>query len=60
VPGRVVPLTTSTARLLGEAAAAFLAQPDLAASTRRSYRQTLGRLEHELGADQPLGDLSAD
>jgi hypothetical protein len=32
VPGRVVPLTTP-ARLLGEAAAAFLAQPDLAAST---------------------------
>jgi integrase len=59
VPGRVVPLTT-TARLLGEAAAAFLAQPDLAASTRRSYQQTLGRLERDLGADQPLGTLSVD
>jgi hypothetical protein len=43
-PARVVPFTTST-RLLGEAAAAFLAQPDLAASTRHSYQQTLGRLE---------------
>jgi hypothetical protein len=53
VPGRVVPLTT-TAQLLGEASATFLAQPDLAASTRRSYRQTLGRFERELGPDQPL------
>jgi hypothetical protein len=49
-PGRVVPLI-ATARLLGEAAAAFLAQPDLAASTRRSYQQTLGRLERDLGAN---------
>jgi hypothetical protein len=39
MPGRVLPLPT-TARLLGEATAAFLAQPDLAASTRRSYQQT--------------------
>jgi hypothetical protein len=59
VPGRVVPLPT-TARLLGEAAAAFLAQPDLAASTRRSYQQTLDRLERELGADQPLASLTTD
>jgi integrase len=59
VPGRVVPLTT-TARLLSQAAAAFLAQPDLAASTRRSYQQTLGRLERELGANQSLASLTAD
>jgi site-specific recombinase XerD len=59
MPGRVIPLPT-TARLLGEAAAAFLAQPDLAASTRRSYQQTLGRLDRELGADQPLASLTAD
>jgi site-specific recombinase XerD len=59
VPGRVAPLTT-TARVFGGAAAAFLAQPDLAASTRRSYQQTLGRLERELGADQPLATLTAD
>jgi integrase len=59
VSGRVVPLTT-TARLLGEASATFLAQPDLAASTRRSYRQTLGRFERELGPDQPLATLTAD
>jgi integrase len=59
VPGRVVPLPTSV-RLLGEAAATFLAQPDLAASTRRSYEQTLNRLERELGPGQPLGTLTAD
>jgi hypothetical protein len=59
VLSRVVPLTT-TARVPGGAAAAFLAQPDLAASTRRSYQQTLGRLERELGADQPLATLTAD
>jgi site-specific recombinase XerD len=59
VPGRVVPLTT-TARLLGEAAKAFLAQPDLAASTRHSYQQTLDRLERDLGADQPLATLTVD
>jgi site-specific recombinase XerD len=59
VPGRVLPLTT-TARLLGEAAAVFLAQPDLAASTRRSYQQTLGRLEREFGVDQPLPSLTLD
>jgi integrase len=46
--------------VLGGAAAAFLAQPDLAASTRRSYQQTLGRLERELGADQPLATLTAN
>jgi hypothetical protein len=40
VPGRVIPLAT-TARLLGEAAEAFPAQPDLAASTRRSYQPTV-------------------
>jgi integrase len=59
VPGRVVPLTTS-ARPLGQAAAAFLAQPDLAVSTRRSYQQTLGRLERELGVDLPLATLTLD
>jgi len=59
VPGRVVLLPTSV-RLLGEAAATFLAQPDLAASTRRSYEQTLNRLERELSPGQPLGTLTAD
>jgi site-specific recombinase XerD len=60
VPGWVVPLPTTAARLFGETAAAFLAQPDLAASTCHSYQQTLGRLERELGADQPLATLTAD
>jgi site-specific recombinase XerD len=59
VPGRVASLPT-TARLLGEAAAAFLAQPDLAASTRRSYQQTLNRLEREFGADRALATLTPD
>gem|GEM_PF-6511059 len=31
MPGWVVPLPTTAARLFGETAAAFLAQPDLAA-----------------------------
>jgi hypothetical protein len=34
---------------LREAADVFLAQPDLAASSRRSYAQTLGRLGRDLG-----------
>ncbi|MGE5636006.1 MAG: tyrosine-type recombinase/integrase [Nocardioidaceae bacterium] len=45
--------------MLGEAADAFLAQPDLAPSSRRSYAQTLGRLGDALGADRPLGQVSA-
>jgi integrase len=57
VPGRVIPLTASVPPL-GRATAAFLAQPDLAASTRRSYQQTLSRLERELGADQPLTTIT--
>jgi hypothetical protein len=32
----------TAARLFGVTAAAFLAQPDLAASSRHSYQQTLG------------------
>jgi site-specific recombinase XerD len=39
---------------LAEAIDAFLAQPDLALSSRRSYTQTLGRLRRELGSERPL------
>ena len=39
---------------LAEAIDAFLVQPDLALSSRRSYTQTLGRLRRELGAERPL------
>jgi integrase len=46
--------------VLGEATAAFLAQPDLATSTRRAYQQTLGRLARDLGANQPLATLTAE
>jgi len=59
VSGRVVALTT-TAWPLGQAVAAFLAQPDLAASTLRSYQQTLRRLQHELGTEQPLATLTVN
>jgi integrase/recombinase XerC/integrase/recombinase XerD len=44
---------------LDEAAAAFLAERDLARTTRRVYALTLGRLEEALGSGFPLGDLDA-
>ena len=50
MPGRVMPLAAAQ-RSLSAAAAAFLAQSDHAPSTRRSYTQTLDRLDHELGGD---------
>jgi integrase len=45
--------------VLGEALDAFLAQPDLAASSRRSYAQTVGRLRDAHGVDRPLERLGA-
>jgi len=57
--GRVVLLATSEQTLAG-AAAAFLAQPSLARSTRRSYDQTLTRVVHELGGDRPLSALTVE
>jgi integrase len=53
VSGRVVPLPTTT-RVLGEATGAFLAQPDLAPSTRRSligYCRRRRRLVDDLTVD---------
>jgi len=44
---------------LREAVDAFLAQPDLAPSSRRSYAQTFGRLRGALGADRSLERLGA-
>jgi site-specific recombinase XerD len=58
-PGRVVAFTRAD-QTLGGAVAAFLAQPDLAASTRRSYQQTLDRLERALGSDQPSATLTTN
>lgn len=55
--GRSAALTTSEPTVAA-AATAFLAQPSLARSTRRSYAQTLGRLEHELGGDRPLSAIT--
>jgi predicted secreted protein len=57
--GRVVPLTTSE-QTLAAAAEAFLAQPSLARSTRRSYDQTLTRLVRELGSDRLLSTLTLE
>jgi site-specific recombinase XerD len=57
--GRVVPLTASEQTVVA-AAAAFLAQPSLARSTRRSYAQTLTRLVRELGGDRPLSMLTVE
>jgi site-specific recombinase XerD len=57
--GRVVPLTTSE-QIAATAAEAFLSQPSLARSTRRSYDQTLTRLVRELGSDQPLSTLTVE
>jgi hypothetical protein len=41
--------------LLQEAVDAFLAQPHLAPTSRRSYAQTTGRLTRTFGAEQLLG-----
>jgi integrase len=57
--GRVIPLATSE-QGLAAAATAFLAQPSLARSTRRSYDQTLTRPVHELGGDRPLSLLTME
>ncbi|MGO9791504.1 MAG: Uma2 family endonuclease [Solirubrobacteraceae bacterium] len=43
---------------LVEAVDSFLAQPDLADSSRRYYTQTLGRLRRELGPERPLQSVS--
>ena len=57
--GQVAPLAPSE-QTLAAAAAAFLAQPSLARSTRRSYDQTLTRLVHELGGNRPLSALTVE
>jgi site-specific recombinase XerD len=46
-------------RTVGAAVDAFLARPDLAASSRRSYAQTLNRLASDLGAARTLATLDA-
>ena len=47
-------------RTVGAAVDAFLARGDLAASSRRSYAQTLNRLAADIGADQALALLDGD
>lgn len=44
---------------LGEAVDAFLARPDLASSSHRSYAQTFARLQDGLGAERPVERLGA-
>ena len=46
-------------RTIGAAVDAFLARPDLAVSSRRSYAQTLNRLASDLGAVSALATLDA-
>jgi integrase len=59
--GEVVPLARpDREQSLGAAAAAFLTQPSLAPTTRRSYQQTLDRLERKLCAEHPLEDLTVE
>jgi site-specific recombinase XerD len=57
--GRAIPLTTSE-QIAATAAEAFLSQPSLARSTRRSYDQTLTQLVRELGSDRPLSTLTVE
>jgi integrase len=58
-PGGVV-VRVRGEQTLGGAVVAFLAQPDLAPSTRRSYQQTLERLQRALGSNQPPAALTAN
>jgi len=58
-PGRRLRPARDPIPRLGDAVEAFLALPDLAASSRRSYAQTLGRLQQALGAERPFDRLSA-
>ena len=46
-------------RTIGAAVDAFLARPDLAVSSRRSYAQTLNRLASDLGVASALATLDA-
>ena len=46
-------------RTIGAAVDAFLARGDLAASSRRSYAQTLNRLAADIGGARVIGELDA-
>jgi hypothetical protein len=47
-------------RFFGYLVDAFLARGDLAASSQRSYAQTLNRLAADVGADRAITTLDAD
>jgi hypothetical protein len=59
MPAAVVPLHGPDHTIAG-AVDVFLAQADLADTTRREYGKHLGRVATRLGADRPLGTLTAD
>lgn len=56
---RASPVVLRDGGSVAAAAVAFLSRPDLAASSRRSYEQTLARLSAVLGRDRPLVGVSA-
>jgi integrase len=58
MPAAVVPLQKPE-RTISGAVDVFLAQADLADTTRREYGKHLGRLAGHLGADRPLAALTA-
>ena len=58
-PGRWLRPARDPIPRLADAIDEFLAQPDLANSSRRSYSQTLGRLQQALGVERPVDRLGA-
>ena len=58
-PGRRLRPAPEPVPQLGAAVDAFLAQPDLAPSSRRSYAQTFARLRDAVGAERPLERVGA-
>jgi hypothetical protein len=58
-PHRGLRLARDRLPTLREAADVFLAQPDLAASSRRPYAQTLGRLGRDLGPERLWSGFAA-
>jgi hypothetical protein len=58
--GGAVAATQQPVRTVGVAVDAFLARPDLAVSSRRSYAQTLNRLAADIGAGRAIATLDAD
>jgi hypothetical protein len=58
--GGPVAASEQPVRTVGAAVDAFLARPDLAVSSRRSYAQTLTRVAADVGVARALATLEAD